>query len=210
MTMAATPRRIAALDSGTYYHHESLYGERYSNSFDRIIYARDLPSSDLSDSDVLIVTCRTDPSLLIPATRRIREFLSKGKTVVAMGSTGPHLWLDGVSWHDYPTNFWWWTEPEGDLGLVPATPAHPFFDHVPFSNTIWHHHGFFDLPAGAVSIVEARGMGSVLYVDEASSPGTLIVTALDPFYHHGSFFMPATTRFLDGFLPWLRQGQFSL
>jgi len=35
--------------------------------------------------------------------------------------------------------------------------------------------------------------------------GQMILTTLDPFYHHGSHFMPATTRFLDGFLPWLRE-----
>jgi hypothetical protein len=29
-----------------------------------------------------------------------------------------------------------------------------------------------------------------------------MVATLDPFYHHGSFFVPATTRFLDGFLAW--------
>lgn len=32
----------------------------------------------------------------------------------------------------------------------------------------------------------------------------MIVTSLDPVYHHGSRFMPATTRFLDRFLPNLR------
>jgi hypothetical protein len=31
-----------------------------------------------------------------------------------------------------------------------------------------------------------------------------ILTSLDPFFHHGSHFMPATTRFPDGFLPWMR------
>lgn len=28
-------------------------------------------------------------------------------------------------------------------------------------------------------------------------------TSLDPMYHFGSYFMPATERFLDGLLPWL-------
>ena len=38
-----------------------------------------------------------------------------------------------------------------------------------------------------------------------TTAGRLIVSTLDPFYHHGSNFMPATTRFLDGFLPWARK-----
>ncbi|MDF2725451.1 MAG: hypothetical protein K0Q59_5128, partial [Paenibacillus sp.] len=37
--------------------------------------------------------------------------------------------------------------------------------------------------------------------------GTLLLTTLDPEYHFGSYFMPATERFLDGFLSWLAYGQ---
>ena len=47
----------------------------------------------------------------------------------------------------------------------------------------------------------------MLYVDEVSTPGTLVVTTLDPMSHFGSYFMPATERFLDGFLPWLAEGE---
>lgn len=197
-------RTIAAVDAGTYYHHESLFGARFADAFDRIVYVRDLPEADLCGIDVLIVTCRTDPAALRPAFARLRAFLAAGGTLVAMGSTGPHLWLPGVAWTDTPTNFWWWKE-GGELGLEPAEPDDPFFVHVPFEDTIWHHHGFFAPPASATSLVDARGLGSVLYVDQTSfAPGTLVATTLDPFYHHGSHFMPATTRFITGFLPWLR------
>ena len=48
--------------------------------------------------------------------------------------------------------------------------------------------------------------GAVLYVDRISTPGTLVVATLDPMSHFGSYFMPATERFLDGFLPWLAEG----
>ena len=46
----------------------------------------------------------------------------------------------------------------------------------------------------------------MLYVDRISTPGTLVVATLDPMSHFGSYFMPATERFLDGFLPWLAEG----
>ena len=46
---------------------------------------------------------------------------------------------------------------------------------------------------------------ALLYADTVSTPGTLIVSTLDPMSHYGSHFMPATERFLDGFLPWLGQ-----
>lgn len=196
-------RTIAAIDAGTYYHHESLYGERFRNAFDRIIYVRHLPDADLTDVDVLIVTCRTDPAALEPAYARLRAFLAGGGILVAMGSTGPHVWLPCVDWTDTPTNFWWWKE-GGDLGLEAAAPDASFFHYVPLSDAVWHYHGYFRPPPAARSLINAKGLGSILYVDAVSTqPGTLILTTLDPFYHHGSHFMPATTRFISGFLPWL-------
>ena len=59
-------------------------------------------------------------------------------------------------------------------------------------------------PEGAeILIRDADGL-PLLYVDAVSTAGRMIVTSLDPCYHHGSHFMPATTRFLAGFLPSLR------
>ncbi len=39
--------------------------------------------------------------------------------------------------------------------------------------------------------------------DRISTAGTIIVSTLDPISHYGGYFMPATGRFLDGFLPWV-------
>lgn len=195
--------RITALDSGTYYHHRSLYEPRYRDHFDEIVYIRDLAGTDLSAHEVILVSCRTDPSQLTPCRAQFADYLAAGGTVVAMGSTGQPAWLPGVSWHDTPTNFWWWKE-GGSLGLKVAAPEHPLFSHITLADATWHHHGHFDVPEGAVSLIDVDGKGSVLYDDEVTTLGRMIVTALDPMYHHGSHFMPATTRFLDGFLPWLK------
>ncbi|WP_186400555.1 hypothetical protein [Stappia sp. P2PMeth1] len=195
--------RITALDSGTYYHHRSLYEPRYRDHFDEIVYIRDLAGTDLSAHELILVSCRTDPSQLIPCRAQFADYLTSGGTVIAMGSTGQPAWLPGVSWHDTPTNFWWWKE-GGSLGLKIAAPEHPLFGHITLADATWHHHGHFDVPEGAVSLLDVDGKGSVLYDDEVTTPGRMIVTALDPMYHHGSHFMPATTRFLDGFLPWLK------
>ena len=195
--------RITALDSGTYYHHRSLYEPRYRDHFDEIVYIRDLAGTDLSAHELILVSCRTDPSQLIPCRAQFADYLTSGGTVIAMGSTGQPAWLPGVSWHDTPTNFWWWKE-GGSLGLKVAAPDHPLFGHITLDDATWHHHGHFDVPEGAVSLIDVDGKGSVLYDDEVTTPGRMIVTALDPMYHHGSHFMPATTRFLDGFLPWLK------
>lgn len=196
--------RIAALDSGTYYHHRTLYEPRYRDAFDEIVYARRLGKADLSGLDVLVISCRTDPSLLVPHRDKLAQFLDDGGTLVAMGSTGPHQWLDHVDWTDTPTNFWWWKE-GGSLGLRCVAPDHPLFDHITLDDATWHHHGHFAPPAGARSLIDVGEEGSILYEDTVTTNGRLIVTALDPMYHHGSYFMPATTRFLDGFLPFLKE-----
>lgn len=195
--------RLAALDSGTYYHHRTLYEDRYRDTFDEVIYARRLGETDLSGIDVLLVSCRTDPSLLVPHREKLKGFLEAGGTLVAMGSTGPHQWLDNVSWTDTPTNFWWWKE-GSSLGLECVAPDHPLFSAITLKDATWHYHGFFEPPPGARSLIDVDGRGSILYEDRATTPGTLLVTSLDPMYHHGSHFMPATTRFLDGFLPFLK------
>lgn len=195
--------RITALDSGTYYHHRTLYEPRYRDHFDEIVYIRDLAGTDLSAHELILVSCRTDPSQLIPCRAQFADYLTSGGTVIAMGSTGQPAWLPGVCWHDTPTNFWWWKE-GGSLGLKVVAPDHPLFGHITLDDATWHHHGHFDVPDGAVSLIDVDGIGSVLYDDQVTTAGRMIVTALDPMYHHGSHFMPATTRFLDGFLPWLK------
>lgn len=195
--------RIAALDSGTYYHHRTLYEPRYCDVFDTLIYTRDLEKVALFDFDVVIVSCRTDPSVLIPRRQQFRSYLDGGGTLVAMGSTGQQAWLPNVSWHDTPTNFWWWKE-GGSLDLHVTAPDHPLFQHITLDDATWHYHGYFDVPDKAQSLIDAGRLGSVLYDDHASTPGRMIITSLDPMYHHGSHFMPATTRFLDGFLPYLK------
>jgi hypothetical protein len=195
--------RLAVLDAGTYYHHRTIYEPRYHDFFDEIIYTRDLPEVDLSAFDTLLVSCRTDPSVLRPRREQIADFLASGKTVVAMGSTGHPDWLPDVKWTDTPTNFWWWKE-GGEIGLKIAAPDHPLFTRLTLADVTWHYHGYFKVPDGAQSLVDVGEFGSIFYEDTVSTPGRLLITSLDPMYHHGSYFMPATTRFLDGFLPYLK------
>lgn len=65
---------LAVLDAGTYYHHRTIYEPRYRDFFDEIIYTRDLPEADLSGVDTLLVSCRTDPSVLRPGANRSPTF----------------------------------------------------------------------------------------------------------------------------------------
>ena len=49
-------------------------------------------------------------------------------------------------------------------------------------------------------LVELRPGEALLYVDEVTTPGRLVVATLDPWSHFGSHFMPATERFLDAYV----------
>lgn len=202
--MASRTPVIAALDAGTYYHHRTFHTPELTPYLDRFIYLPELDDAALADCDALIVSCRTHPDLLVPHRARFARFLASGRTLVAMGETGSHRWLDGVHWTDCEVNFWWWKTPGADSGLRLAQPVHPLFSHLTLADATWHQHGTFTPPPGAVSLIDKAGAGSVLYEDRHSTAGRLIVTSLDPMYHHGSYFMPAASRFLRGFLPWLK------
>ncbi len=201
---------IGVLDAGTYYHHRTFETEAFKPYIDHVIYIRELDDAALMQCDVFIVSCRTNPSLLIPHRALFARFLAAGKTLVAMGETGVQHWIDGVTWTTCPVNFWWWKEPGAHSGLRVAAPGHRLFDYIDLSDATWHQHGTFTVPTGAVSVIDKIGAGSVLYEDTCSTAGRLIVTSLDPMYHHGSYFMPATTRFLRGFFPWLKDSTESL
>lgn len=195
---------IGALDAGTYYHHRTYHTPEFASYIDRLIYIFDVNATSLMACDAFIVSCRTNPDLLIPHKALFTQFLAAGKTLVVMGETGVDQWLDGIQWTTCPVNFWWWKEPNPDSGLRLASPEHSLFKYIKLADATWHQHGSFIPPPGAVSLINKVDAGSVLYEDTVSTNGRLIVMSLDPTYHHGSYFMPATSRFLAGFLPWLK------
>jgi len=108
--------------------------------------------------------------------------------------------------HQTPTNWWWWREPGSDLGVDVTSEAaqHPLFREIGKREVTWHLHGWFEVPEGATVLAHNREGQAIFYEDRVTTAGTMILSSLDPLYHHGSHFMPATTRFLDRFVPNLR------
>lgn len=200
-----TRPKLIALDGGTGYHKATFDDPTIARHIDEVIYIRDFCDDDLVDAAGLIIPCRTPPEVVVPHTERILGFLKRGGMVVAMGDTGQNQWLPDVSLTPVETNFWWWLEPGADLGLEITDTSHEMFVEMGKSDVSWHLHGLFDVPEGAKSLVDYRDGRSVLYEDTQNYAGHLIVTSLDPMYHHGAYFMPATTRFLYGFIPWIRR-----
>ncbi len=54
--------------------------------------------------------------------------------------------------------------------------------------------------------VDGERDGSILFVDETNHRGRLLVTTMDPVYHHGSGFMPGATQLLYSALHWATRG----
>jgi hypothetical protein len=195
---------ILAIHPGTYYHIESLEAPRYAGYFDELLRPEDLGTADLSRFNVILVPCRTPADRMLPYAEKLRAYLDQGGTIVATGESDSQLWLPNVRFTPQPTNFWWWLTPGADLGVRVTSPDHGLFKYLTEKDCTYHLHGWFDVPEGAEVLVVNESGKPILYVDEVSTGGRMVVTSLDPFYHHGSHFMPATTRFLDGFLPWMR------
>ena len=195
--------RLIATNAGTYYQIEALEGARYRALFDDVI-APEALDRVLTPDDILLVSCRTPPARMTAQRERVAGHLEAGGTVVAMGESRSDLWLPNVAFTPVETNFWWWLTPGADLGVRIAAPEHPLLAGMADRDVTWHLHGWFVPPQGAQVLVTDDEGRAIAYDDRVSMPGRMIVTSLDPIYHHGSRFMPATTRFLDRFLPNLR------
>lgn len=195
---------ILAIHPGTYYHIESFEAPRYAGYFDALVRPEALPETDLSAFTVVLIPCRTPADRMAPHKAQLQAYLDAGGTIVATGESESQLFLPGITFTPQPTNFWWWLTPGADLGVRIAAPDHGLFTRLSQRDVTWHLHGWFDPPEGA-EVLAVNGEGKpILYVDDVTTGGRMVITSLDPFYHHGSHFMPATTRFLDGFLPWMR------
>lgn len=199
-------RKIAALYGGSSQHYRCLHEPKYNRYFHTIIYLPELEQTSLDEFDVLLVPSQLHLGLLMKSKEKIRAFSEKGGIVVAFGPQ-PVEWIPEQKWELRPTNFWWWLEKEAKSGLVLQKPEHNLFQQfITLEDATWHQHGVFWPPEGSEILISTEDGGAVLYVDKVSTGGTWVVMTLDPDYHYGSYFMPATERFLDGFLPWLAEG----
>lgn len=200
--------RLAAVYSGSAAHHRSLSEPKYAQWITDWVYLPLLYEAKLCEFDCLLLPERLHRDLLQRSRQNLLDFLAAGRTLVVFGDqsvygTQPVGWLPGISWEDRPVNYWWWRDPTAGSGLTAHEPDHSLWDRLDLSAATWHQHGAFNPPEGAESLISNADGLSILYIDRVSTPGTLVAAALDPMYHYGSYFMPATERFLDGFLPWL-------
>jgi len=191
---------------GTSYHLTTLADPNLAPYRLRPVYLPELDPGQLGALDTLIVCDRLHPGLLREHAGTLLQVAGRGGTLVVLGEVEAHTWLPGAAWTARPANFWWWLSGE-DPGIRRESPDHPIWAYLTPKHVTWHFHGLLDPPAGATALVtheeDGQRTGVVLYEDTVSTPGRLVVTTLDPTYHHGSNFMPSATRFLYGVLDWL-------
>lgn len=195
--------KIAAIDNGMSYHINALNDPEWADLIAARPYLPELADTDLTAFDIVIVTCRSRPDLLARHQGQFEDFLARGGWLIASGETRPDGWLSGVTFREATMNYWWWLEEGGESGVRLRAPQHPIAAAIPPPERIWHFHGVFEPPADAVSILETKDGGSILYDRFPPGGGRTTIMAVDPFFHHGSFFMPAATEFLRGFMPFL-------
>ncbi|MEO0382716.1 MAG: hypothetical protein AAF234_04100 [Pseudomonadota bacterium] len=201
--------RLAVVDAGLAYQRRTFADFKTANIFSDLIPISDLGDVNLAGHTALMIPCRTPGHRLTPHKDLLERYVREGGLLLVMGETNPELFLDGLEVTPEPTNFWWWREPDLDLGVQIDMPSHPVLFGLKTQDCAWHVHGTLSVPEGGQVLlswhpkpaVSAKGVPGALMVDYPLGEGRVLVTSLDPIYHHGSGFMPATTRFLERFLP---------
>lgn len=200
-------KKIGVIYSGSDAHYRTFHEPKFNQYIDKIIYHPKFLTEDISNLDVLYVPSQLNKELLMLSAKKITDFANNGGTVAVFGPQ-PWTWMPQQQWEVRPTNFWWWLEKGADSGLRLKTPEHPMFNgYLTLEDCTWHQHGVFWPPENAEKLITTADGGAVMFEEKLPGGGRWIVTTLDPDYHFGSYFMPATERFLEGFFPYLASGK---
>lgn len=197
---------IAFVHGGSASHLATLQDPALAPYRLRPVYLYDFTPDDVAGADAVIVADREHPALLGKHGPALYEVVERGGVLVVFGENAAHEWLPGISWEPRPTNFWWWRTGE-DHGMRLQPSDAPIWDFFSEKSMIWHHHGIFTPPQGAVPLVtvEEDGVtvGATTYHDTVSTDGELFVTTMDPCFHHGAAFMSGATQLLYSTLRWV-------
>ena len=189
-------KQLASVHGGAHSERLSLKRPVCADYLAATVHLLRLPETDLSPFDGVIIPEGLNQRKLDAAAPQLRRYLDQGGALFLFGDQ-PTEWLPGIRW-----TFAVAGQPDPD-DLRVVSPDHPF--HMAFKPTdFFHQHGFFEPPEGADVLMTKRNGNVVLYVDQVSTGGRMMVTSLDLMHHGDGFFSnPVSTRFFDRFLPWV-------
>ncbi|MBA0052522.1 hypothetical protein E0L36_17015 [Streptomyces sp. AJS327] len=205
--MSRAEPTLGLLHGGSFHQLATLDDPAVRVHRPRALYLPETGPADLDGLDGLVVSDRLHPRLLRERADDLLTVAARGGTLVVLGENEITPWLPGLAEHrPAETNFWWWRTGE-DPGIRVRSPRHEAWAHLSERAVVWHYHGLLRPPEGASTLVTAGppgdGPSAILYEDRVSTPGRLIVSTMDPVYHHGSAFMPGATQLLYGLLRWI-------
>lgn len=207
---AAAPR-IGLLHCGAFQPLRTLADPALAPYRIESVYLPEADPAGLADLDVVLVSDRLHRGRLarfVPAL--LAALQDRGKTVIVLGENKVEDWLPGVGYTFRPTVFWKWRTGE-DNGTRLRLPGDPMWEFFTPRSVSWHHHGLLHPRPGARSLVvmeeDGAESGTLLYLDEVNQPARLLVTTMDPVYHHGSGFMPGASQLLYSLLRWVTATQ---
>lgn len=200
------PPRIGLLHCGTFPALRTLEDPALAPHRVQGVYLPDADPLELEMLDVVIVGDRLHPGQRARFEPALRAVLNDPtKNVIVLGENTVEQWLPSLSYTFRPTVFWAWRTGT-DNGTRLRLPEDPLWDYFTKRAMDWHHHGLLHPPLGSRSLVtmeeEGAEIGTILFVDEVNQPARLLVTTMDPVYHHGSGFMPGATQLLYSLLRW--------
>lgn len=200
---------LAFVHSGSYFHLADLADPAIAAFNPRPVYAPDMQPGELATADAVYLGCRQHPEVMARMAPEILAVLARpGTKVVIGGENQVGSWLPGVREEYRETVFWAWRTGQDTTRRL-VHPEHAMWRHLNRAAVDWHHHGALYPPEGATPLVilneGAEETGCIIYHDAASFAGQVVVTTMDPSYHHGSYFMPGATQLLYRLLRWLAE-----
>ena len=180
----------------------------YRPYIDDMLYIMDLDTIDLDQYGAIVVPDFSNQEVLDRNGSRFDTYLERGGFLVTFEPSRPDRWLSivDVPFFKRETIDWkWWTRPGGRLEVYQPEPRHPMAEAIPVADMSWHFFGAYRFFDGAQPILNLdNDEGCIMFDYRVPGGGRLICSTIDPHIHSGRRFMPATTRFLNGFYPWLK------
>jgi hypothetical protein len=180
----------------------------FAHYLDAMIYIRELQDHDLNDYAAVVIPDGMDAAGIRQHAAQLNDYVRKGGFLIIFACRGVHEWIDVVTltWRPVNTRDWlWWTRLKPYLEIRQPQPRHSLCGVIPLADMSWHWFGVFDHHPAAISALNLDDDSGSLLLDFPQLPGggRLLLSTLDPHVHNGERFMPATTRFLQSFYPWL-------